>query len=479
MHLLSIIEFLAHLHPALVHLPIGILLAALLLQLLARQEKFSAFRHAIPTVLLVGLLSAVLSCITGFLLYHNGDYDERLGSAHMWLAIAVTFVSFALYARVGFGGKAERLFDRNGSMIGILLFLLIMITGHLGGSLTHGEDYLSTSFNQTAPPPAFRHFPDVQQAAAYEDIVRPILESRCNNCHGARRQKGGLRLDSPEGIGKGGKDGIVLVVGKADSSELIKRILLPENEDHHMPPKDRPQMSSQELRLLSWWVDQGADYRKQVKELAQPEKVKTALLGLQQGGPGIGAEAGGGGENAGIVPETDVRPADEKDIDALRKAGVAVMPLAQNSHYLSVEFLGRPAGPLIPLLLPLKKQLIRLDLAGSGVDDSAVAVIKQCAALRVVKLNNTAITDKALPGLAGLPELRVLNLVGTKVTGQGLLGLQPPAHLHALYLYRTLVAGPDWGKLKVLYKNTVLDSGGYSLPVLTTDTAIVRPNMKK
>jgi len=126
MHLLTITEFLAHLHPALVHLPIGILLTALLLQLFARWEKFAAFRSAIPAVLLAGVISAVLSCITGFLLFRNGDYDDTLVSAHMWLAIALTFAAFALYARVGLGGAAERIFDRNGNMIGILLFLLIM-----------------------------------------------------------------------------------------------------------------------------------------------------------------------------------------------------------------------------------------------------------------------------------------------------------------------------------------------------------------
>ncbi|HEY8967626.1 MAG TPA: c-type cytochrome domain-containing protein [Puia sp.] len=477
MHLLTITEFLAHLHPALVHLPIGILLTALLLQLFARWEKFAAFRSAIPAVLLAGVITAVLSCITGFLLFRNGDYDDTLVSAHMWLAIALTFAAFALYARVGFGGAAERIFDRNGNMIGILLFLLIMITGHLGGSLTHGEDYLTSSFHNTPPPPAFRPIADVQQAAAYEDIVKPILESRCNNCHGARRQKGGLRLDNPGSIAKGGKDGSVLVAGKADSSELIKRILIPENEEHHMPPKDRPQLSSQELQLLTWWVDQGADYRKIVKDIPQPEKIKSALLALQHAGPGGGE--GSADAIRDIVPEAAVGPADEKAIRKLREAGVVVMPLAQNSNYLSVEFSGAQAGTLIPLLLPLKKQLIQLDLSGTGVGDSSMQVLQQCVALRMVNLRDTKITDKALPVIASLPELRVLNLVGTNVTAQGLLAVRPPAHLHALYLYHTEVERGDWSRLKALYKTTVLDSGGYTLPALVTDTAIVRPNVKK
>jgi hypothetical protein len=106
-------------------------------------------------------------------------------------------------------------------------------------------------------------------------------------------------------------------------------------------------------------------------------------------------------------------------------------------------------------------------------------VLQQCVALRVVNLRDTKITNKALPALASLPELRVLNLVGTNVTAQGLLAVRPPAHLHALYLYHTKVERGDWSRLKALYKTTVLDSGGYTLPALVTDTAIVRPNVKK
>jgi len=101
--------------------------------------------------------------------------------------------------------------------------------------------------------------------------------------------------------------------------------------------------------------------------------------------------------------------------------------------------------------------------------------VRQCTVLRYVNLSNTGITDKALSSLAALPELRVLNLVGTQVTGEGLLSMQPPKHLHALYLYHTRVEGKYWEKLKGLYKHAVLDSGGYSLPKLVTDTAVVRP----
>jgi len=56
-----------------------------------------------------------------------------------------------------------------------------------------------------------------------------------------------------------------------------------------------------------------------------------------------------------------------------------------------------------------------------------------------------------------------------------LMSLQPPAHLHALYLYHTKVDPRYWGQLKGLFKGAVLDSGGYRLEKLETDTAVVRP----
>jgi len=468
MYLLTITDFIAHLHPVLVHLPIGILLIALILQLLAVKEKFTGLRHAIPIILLVGLISAILSCITGFLLFRSSDYDESLVSWHMWMALTLTFVTFALYARIKFG----RGFDRTGSLLGMALFVLLMITGHLGGSLTHGEDYLTDALREGAPPPAvIPPIADVQQAVVYDSVVRPILQTTCYNCHGPNKQKGGLRLDNPAAIAKGGKDGIVLVAGKADSSELIRRMLLPDGDEHHMPPRDHRQPTRQQQELLSWWIDQGADLSKKVKDLAQPEKIRPALLALQKGtGPVTDKDL--------LMPVEPVDPPDSKTIAALKNAGVVVMPVAQNSNYLSVNFSGVPASSLMPLLPSLKKQLLQLDLSNTGIGDSAAKAISQCTGLRYLVLNNTKITDRSLTSLAALPELRVLNLVGTQITGEGLLSIQPPKHLHALYLYHTRVESKYWPKLSALFKTTVLDSGGYSLPKLVTDTAVVRPTIR-
>lgn len=132
------VAFFGHFHVALVHLPIGILLFALLLQWLARKEKFKLLKPAVAVALLAGAVSAVLSCISGYLLSTTHRYDATLISWHLSSAIVLTVVAFTLYVKEKNPG-----FDVPKNLLIASLFLLIIITGHLGGSLTHGAGYLT------------------------------------------------------------------------------------------------------------------------------------------------------------------------------------------------------------------------------------------------------------------------------------------------------------------------------------------------
>src|SRR5438876_11450826 len=67
--------------------------------------------------------------------------------------------------------------------------------------------------------------------------IQPILQKSCVECHGPEKPKAKLRLDSKEAAVKGGKDGVVIVPGKADESEMYRRIRLPAGNDDVMPNK--------------------------------------------------------------------------------------------------------------------------------------------------------------------------------------------------------------------------------------------------
>ncbi len=92
----------------------------------------------------------------------------------------------------------------------------------------------------------------------FSDAVLPILKKTCVSCHGPEKVKAGLRLDTFEGIKKGGDNGAVIKPGKSKSSPLIQRLLLPLKHDDHMPPADKPQPTAEEIALLRRWVDAGA-----------------------------------------------------------------------------------------------------------------------------------------------------------------------------------------------------------------------------
>lgn len=460
--LLSITEFIGRFHPVLVHLPIGILLTGLFLQLLASRKRYQISQDVIRIVLLTGMGTALIACITGYLLSLNGDYEGNTVALHMWMGIGVAACSMLLCVKVINGQN-----DRTQRLASLALLVLIVITGHLGGTLTHGADYLTAALYQ-APDKVKKVKPiaNVQEALVYNDLVAPLLDADCSSCHGAQKQKGGLRIDDIGGLLKGGKDGAVLVYGRADKSELFKRLMLPKDDEHHMPPKQKPQLNEKQLALLHWWIDNGCDFTKKVKDLPQDNKMRAILLSFQS--DHIRHVV------ADEVPATDVAPADGKAVERLRKTGVVVMPVAQGSHYIMADYVTASHVKDLSLLQPLAKQLVWLNVGSSDIGDSALRDLARLAQLRKLYLDNTHITDKGIRFLSGLDSLRYLNLVGTGVSGAGVLELKGLKKLQELYLYKTAVDHRQWGALQRQLPHVRLDSGGYSLPKLVTDTAVVR-----
>jgi len=458
-------EFFGHFHVVLVHLPIGILLLACVFQWLERRPKFSSLHAATNIALLIGMVCAILSALTGYLLSFSGDYDEGLVITHQWFGISVAVVSVAMFY---YHSKAASF--KTQVSVSILLFVLILITGHLGGSLTHGSDYLTRSWGLTSDTVAQRKpIPNVQEAMVYSDVIQPILQTKCYSCHGKNKQKGKLRMDDSLRLMKGGKDGPVIVPGNVEKSEMAKRLSLPRGDDDHMPPKEKPQPTEQEIALIHWWIKSGALFDKKVKQLDQPEEIKPALLALQNVQ-----------EKKIIVPDIPVKPVVKANDDVIKKLkdlGAVIDPVSQTTNYLSANFVTvtNPGDKEIPMLLPLKEQLIELKLGGASITDSALLVISQFKNLMRLQLDHTKITDKGLANLRALEDLRYLNLVGTAVTEKGIMQLKDLKNLRSIYLYQTGVKKSEWKDLKKVFPKTLIDSGGYTVPFLPTDTTEVKP----
>ncbi len=350
----------------------------------------------------------------------------------------------------------------------LLLLLSVSLTGHFGGSLTHGEDYLTAAWiaEETAAVAA-KPIADVQGAAVYADVVQPLLQKGCYNCHGAQKKKGGLRMDTEAYLLKGGKGGEIIRSGNAAESELIKRLLLPREHEDHMPPKQKPQLTEHQVALLHWWVEQGASFDKKVAQLQQPPQLKPILAALQ---------AGGREPATALIPAQKVPPADAKAIKALQDKGVVVLPMDAQSPWLALNFVtARFTDADAALLLPLKKQVLMAKLNGLPIGDATLNILGQCPNIAVLQLNNTGITDRGLAKLQSLSQLRSLSLVGTKVSATGVAALRHLRQLQNLYLYQTGAGGKEALKLKALFPKTALDTGGYVLAALAADTTEVQP----
>jgi len=458
---MNIPEFIGRFHPLLVHLPIGILLLAALFQLLALKPKYAMLHSATSIALFWGMIFAIISCISGYLLSQSGDYDEELVSTHQWFAITTAAVSLIAYL-------FNRWENEFAKWVILLMVPLIFITGHLGGSLTHGSDYLTKGFSKdSTTEKEFKPIADVQEASVYADIVQPIFENKCYSCHNKSKKKGGLRLDQPAFILKGGKDGEVVKPGNAEESDMMKRLLLPRNEEDHMPPKEKPQLKDNEIALLHWWIATGATFDKKAKELEQPEKIKPILLALQKEVKKVIPD----------LPQTPVDKADEKAIQKLKDSGIIVFPVARNSNYLKANFVTVDTITYndIVLLLSIKKQLVWLNLGQQSIPDSLLTLIGQLTNLTRLQLDNTPITDKGIISLQSLSNLQYLNLVGTRVTSQGLIQLKGLSSLQAIYIYKTFINPLEWSMLKSNFPKVTLDTGGYKIRFLESDTMIVKP----
>lgn len=92
----------------------------------------------------------------------------------------------------------------------------------------------------------------------YASQVQPILKSNCYRCHAGMFHKGGLQLNTPEAIMKGGHNGAVVVPGHPEQSLLVKLIRHegPANDPRPMPPKKK--ISDADIATIEKWISDGA-----------------------------------------------------------------------------------------------------------------------------------------------------------------------------------------------------------------------------
>lgn len=441
----DITQFFGRFHPVLVHLPIGLIVLLVFLELLARTKRFRNAANNAGLILAIAGPASVVTALLGWLLSLAGGYDSQLLSWHFWAGIATA--GFCLLA--GFllwrGCRRAYLIVLGAS------FVTLVVASHFGGSLTHGRDYLfeyapgplkALLGGKPSATPANKG--DWASQPVYTLAVQPVLNQYCVGCHGPEKSKGGLRLDTHERLMHGGESGPVLVPGNSVESLLVKLLSLPLTHEDHMPPEGKPQPSSEDVRLIKAWIDGGASAEQ--------------LAGDEKNGPELKKQL----EDRFGSTENTAAPASRTLVQVLPDAerlsahlGIVIGPVSATNNWLHVNasIAGKGFGDAqLEQLLPLNENVRHLDLSGTSVTDDGMRHVAMFTRLSKLQMSRTSVGDAGLARLGSLSELEYLNLYGTAITDAGLGTLKALPKLTRLYLWQTAVstnAAGEWAKAKI------------------------------
>jgi hypothetical protein len=273
----ELVQFVGRFHPLVVHLAIGFIVLLVIFEVLMLLPRFAPLKPAVGVILIVTLPAVSCSVLCGLLLARTGGYDAELVALHRNAAyflgagcVLLAIVHWCGWSRVYQGGL-------------LIVVVLLGFTSHLGGSLTHGKDYLTeyapgvikSLLRVKKKPPQIN--PGSSASSFYTATVQPALDRYCVSCHGAEKAKGKLRLDTFDWLMKGGSSGPSVIPGDPAKSDLLIRMVSPPEADDHMPPAGKPQPPSELVEVLRWWIASGASSTESLAQLNPPEKIRDLL----------------------------------------------------------------------------------------------------------------------------------------------------------------------------------------------------------
>jgi hypothetical protein len=283
---MEFVYFLGRFHVLALHVPIGVILAVALLEVLARTvPRFASLKAASPFLWGVAAVSAIGTVALGFMHVSEGGFEGPSVSRHWFFGSSVAVVATATW---GLALIAKPLFERTAMWASLVLVLLVSATGHYGGNITHGSTFLveyAPGFIRALHDGGSGRSRVTELALAdpFHDVVKPILDRRCASCHNDDRRRGELSMATYESIMSGGEFLPVVVAGDSTSSSLITRITLYPGHEDFMPAEGKTPLSGRQTEILRWWVDAGAPANTTMAGIEPPPPAVEAMLKAELG----------------------------------------------------------------------------------------------------------------------------------------------------------------------------------------------------
>lgn len=430
----EIVFFFGRFHPLIIHFPVVLILLSLIFEAINRSGISKISSSVIGLILGLALIGSLFSVGLGFLLYYTGEYSGETMQQHLWGGILLTAsVSVAMYLLLYYlqSGSNSIYTGYLSCLIGANLILIY--TSHHGGSLTHGSEYLTEYMPSFSSEEIDWKPKPVEDMLVYEDLIVPFLDKKCMSCHNENKAKGGLNMTSYHQLLKGGKgDHPTLVPGSSMKSDLSRRISLPSGNEDVMPPEGKIPLSQDEISLLTWWIDQGADTTLKVTDASKITEIKPvvqeylAVLEVQQRNSYI--------QQLNI--ENRIKTVANKDnfnlgLDPYDEKGITISMVFPPSSFEDNDFINIEA---------VASQITKASFIGSDITDDSFYKIGQMEALRELYLQQTHINGSGLVHLKQHKNLRLLDLSKTKISNGNLLYVLQIPGLEDLYINETEVS---------------------------------------
>ena len=435
-------------HPLIVHLPIGFIVLGILIEL--NKKKLGWSNDALKFIFFWASITGVFSTISGFFQYQNGGYLWETVQNHFIAGVLTIILSFSFYLKLIensiFKSIPRKLFTIANSV-------MLILTGHLGGNITHGEKHLVEPINNLIgineeEPLTVKYYEDFKEKPLFSSVIQPIIDQKCVKCHNSKKSNGKLRMHNTKEFMKGGKNGSIINPDTPKISEMYIRIHLPKEEKKHMPPKSGKQLTRQEISLISKWIENGSSFEKSIKEFKLEENIINYFFDTEKP----------------FFPRGKVTAPDEELIRKIRENKIIINPLYKNSNFLKVSSINNLDfnNDDISLLSDIKKNVVSLDLSDSKITDSIFSQLKYFTNLTVLKLNNTTITGKKINQLVELKNLKRIYLVNTNFKDEYINVLTQFRSLQNVYLYNERNNSQNINR-NSKFDNKIFEFGFYSL----------------
>ena len=432
------------LHTLMLHFPIVILILAIGMDLFRFRPNNIAntfYTNFSRSLLLAGALLAGITVIMGLLLSREDAYTGDSLQWHKWTGAGLFFIASLMYWL-----RNKKWYSMR--VAGFSAFIVtgsLVITGHYGATLTHGDNFImqpiTATFTKALVP--------LEDAIIFADVIQPILEKRCVSCHNTSKLKGELALTDSLAIMKGGKSGKLFVAGNTAISLLMERIHLSLEEEKHMPPAGKPQLTNEEILLLSLWINKEAGFNKKI--IGLPENDSLRLMAVAILYPLVDSSA-----------LFDFTAADEKIIAKLNTNYRTIAHFAKQLPALEVNIYNRDAYSIKQLeeLSEIQKQVVSLNLNKLPVKDGDLKAISQFENLRRLDLNFTDVTDNGLSALTSLKNLHTLSLSGTRISYKALKeNLVALKKLKTISIWNTGISKQEVMELQHAFKSITFIEG--------------------